>query len=103
MLAAGGFDAHLLGEGWEKAGLPFGLAGEDRCAADWAEVERGPEFHEPVESVEAKRVLIPARAESCGQVAVARPIDLLDPCAEACEGVFAFVSVKLHHREARPG
>jgi len=43
--AAGGFEVHLLGKGREQAGLPFGLAGEERCASFAGEVEDGPEFH----------------------------------------------------------
>src|SRR5216684_7387290 len=79
VLAAGGFEVHLLGEGGEQAGLPFGLAGEERCASFAGEVEDGPEFHEPVEPVQAQQVLFPAGSEGGGEVPVAGPVDLLDP------------------------
>ena len=67
VLAAGGFDVHLLGEGGQQPGLPFGLAGEDGCAACAGEVEDGPKFHEPVEPVEAERVLFPAGARAAAR------------------------------------
>ena len=53
VLASGGFDVHLLGEGRQQPGLPFGLAGEGGSVSCAGEVEDGPEFHEPVEPVEA--------------------------------------------------
>ena len=39
VLAAGGFEVHLLGEGREQAGLPFGLAGDGAGSAVGGEVE----------------------------------------------------------------
>jgi len=95
MLAAGGLDVHLLGQGRKEAGLPFGLAGEDGCVSRGAEVEGGPQFHEPVEPVEAERVLFPAGAEGGGQVAIAGPVDLLDPGAEAGKRLFTFITFEL--------
>ena len=39
VLAAGGFEVHLLGKGGQEAGLPFGLAGQGRGGALRWEVE----------------------------------------------------------------
>ena len=94
VLAAGGFEVELFGEGGEEPGLPFGLAGEGGWLAFGGEVEDGPEFHEPVESVEAEQVLVPARAEGGGEMAVAGAVDLLDPGAEPAQGFLAFGSVE---------
>ena len=62
--------------------------------AFWLEVEGRPEFHQPVQAVEAEGVLVPAGAEGGGEVAVAGAVDLLDPGAQPVEGLVAFGSVE---------
>jgi hypothetical protein len=57
---SGWFRVHLFGEGGQEPGLPFCLAGLDWRFAVVGEVEGGPLFHQPVEPVQAQRVLVPA-------------------------------------------
>lgn len=82
VLTTGGFEVHLLRQGRHEPGLPFGLAGQRRDAAFGWQVENGPQLHEPVQPIQAQRMLLPARAERSGEVPVARPVDLLHPGAQ---------------------
>lgn len=88
VIAAGSFEVELFGEGWKEAGLPLGLAGESRGVAVLSEAEDRPEFHEPVEAIQAEGVLDPAWADGFGDVAIAGPVNLLDPGAQSAEGLF---------------
>jgi hypothetical protein len=103
VLAASGFEAHLLGEGGEQARLPFALAGDRPDGAVGRQVEQGPQLHEPVEAVEAQCVLVPAGTEGGGEVTIAGAVDLLDPGSQPGETFLAFVAGELPPPGSRCG
>ena len=94
MLAAAGLAGHLLGGGGQQPGLPFGLAGQGAGGPPGLQVEHRPQLAEPVQGVQAERVLLPAAAQRGREVAVAGPVDLLDPGAEPADGVVAGLAVE---------
>ena len=66
-----------------------------RSLAAYTVRRQRPQFHEPVQAVEARRVLIPAGTECGGEVAEARAVYLLDPGAQPGEGLGALVAGEL--------
>ena len=86
MAAAPGFGLELAGQGGQDAGLVFGLGRQRPRGAFGLEVEDGPQVGQDVQAVQAQIVRAPARGEGGGQVAVAGPVDLLDPGVEPGDG-----------------
>ncbi|MGH3185688.1 MAG: hypothetical protein ACRDPY_00710 [Streptosporangiaceae bacterium] len=87
--AAGGLGDQLGGQRRQDAGLIFGLGGKQAGAAVGLEVEHGPQFGEDVQAVQAQVVGLPAGGEGGGEVAVAGPVDLVDPAAQPGDRVGA--------------
>ena len=82
MGTSGGLESHLLGRRRQQPGLPFRLRGQADGSPLRVKVEQRPELAEPVERVQAQRVLFPAFRECGRDLAVSGPVDLLDPGAE---------------------
>jgi hypothetical protein len=84
--AALGFGLELVSQGGQDAGLVFGLGGQQDRGPHGLLVQDRPEAGRDVQGVQAQVVRFPARAEGGGQVAVAGPVDLLDPGAQPGDG-----------------
>jgi hypothetical protein len=84
--AAGGLGDQLGGQGGQDAGLAFGLGRQDPEGAFGLEVEDGPQVGQDVQAVWAQVVRPPAGGEGGGQLAVAGPVDLLDPGVQPGDG-----------------
>ena len=75
-----------------------------RGAAAGLEVEHGPQLGQHVQAVQAQRVLLPARAEGGSELAVAGPVDLLDPGPHLVQRFLARSSpASFHHRGTGAG
>ena len=86
MTAALGFGLELVGQGGQDAGLVFGLGGQQDRGPQRLQVQDRPQAGRDVQHVQAQVMRLPARAERGGQVAVAGPVDLLDPGAQPGDG-----------------
>jgi hypothetical protein len=84
--AALGFGLELIGQGGQDADLVFGLGGQQDRGPQGLQVQDRPQGGRDVQRVQAQVVRFPARAERGGQVAVAGPVDLLDPGAQPGDG-----------------
>ena len=82
MAAAGGLLPELVGQRGQDAGLVLGLSGDEAGGAFGLEVQDRPQGGCDIQAVQAQVVGFPAGAQGGSQVAVARPVDLLDPPAE---------------------
>ena len=85
----------LVGGGGEQPGVPFGLPGQGAGGAPGLEVQDGPQLGQPVQDVQAQRVLVPAVGQAGGEVAVAGPVDLVDPGAQLGDRLVARGAVEL--------
>ena len=88
---AGALLEHAVGElvegfGVAEVGLAVGLGGQQDRGPHGLQVQDGPQAGRDVQRVQAQVVRFPARAERGGQVAVAGPVNLLDPGAQAGDG-----------------
>ena len=94
VLAASRLAGHLVGGCGQEAGVPFGLGGEGTAVAFGGEVKQGPQFAEPVEGEKARGVVFPAGGEDGGELAVAGPVDVLDPAPQPVYGRILFGAVE---------
>ena len=85
MAAAAGLPGQLLGRGRQQPGVPFGLPGQRAGGAGRGQVEHRPQLGQPVQDVQAQRVLVPAVAEAGRQVPVPGPVHVLDPGAQLAD------------------
>ncbi len=87
-MACAGVGGHHLGGLEQGPGEPVEL-GEDHLRVAVAEVEQAPRFVHDVEVGQAQRVPPPAGSEQVGEVAVDRPVHVLDPVTQPVSGVLA--------------
>jgi hypothetical protein len=103
MGAAGGLGHQLGGQGGQDPGLIFGLGRQQTGGPFGLEVQHRPQGGRDVQGVQAQVVGLPARGQGGGQVAVAGPVDLLDPGAEPGQGFGAAGGREFPPRRGRVG
>ena len=84
--AAVGLDPELVGQGGQDARLVLGLGGQQSGMPVAVDRQHRPQLGCDVQPVQAQVVGGPAGAEAGGQVAVAGPVDLLDPGPQPGDG-----------------